>query len=88
MQNHPIDEAARIVGSQVALANELGVTKAAVNQWKQEGRKVPAEHCPTIERLTNGAVCCEHLNSDVDWNYVRSHPDQCQQHAVPPAGQP
>ncbi|WP_261659904.1 transcriptional regulator, partial [Cupriavidus gilardii] len=52
MKEHPIDMAARIVGSQVALAVHLSVTKAAVNQWKQPGRKVPAEHCPAIERLT------------------------------------
>lgn len=73
MKEHPIDIAARIVGSQVALARELSVTKAAVNQWKQPGRKVPAEHCPAIERLTGGKVRCEELRSDVDWAYLRDH---------------
>jgi len=71
MTPHPIDEAARIVGSQVALAGHLKVTKAAVNQWKLDGRKVPAEHCPAIERLTAGAVRCEDLRPDVDWGYLR-----------------
>lgn len=71
MKKDSIDEAARILGSQVALANALGVTKAAVNQWKRNNRKVPAEHCPAIERLTNGAVCCEDLRPDIDWEYLR-----------------
>ncbi|GAA0809166.1 transcriptional regulator [Cupriavidus gilardii] len=71
MKEHPIDMAARIVGSQVALAVHLSVTKAAVNQWKQPGRKVPAEHCPAIERLTGGLVRCELLRPDVDWAYLR-----------------
>jgi DNA-binding transcriptional regulator YdaS (Cro superfamily) len=55
-----------------ALAEKLGVTKGAVGQWKLPGRRVPAEHCPAIERLTEGAVRCEDLRPDVDWAIVRS----------------
>lgn len=62
---HPIDIAADVLGSQVALAKALHVTKAAVNQWKAPDRKVPAKHCPAIERLTNGVVRCQHLRPDV-----------------------
>jgi len=65
MTTNPIDEAARIVGSQVALAAALGVTKSAVNQWKAQGRKVPAKHCPAIERLTNNHVRCHDLRPDI-----------------------
>jgi DNA-binding transcriptional regulator YdaS (Cro superfamily) len=68
---HPIDEAAEIVGSQEALGHELGVSKSAVNQWKLPGRKVPADKCPAIERLTAGKVRCEKLRPDVDWAYLR-----------------
>lgn len=68
---HPIEKAAGIVGSQKALATALGVTKAAVWQWKEGGRQVPAEHCPGIERLTAGQVRCEELRPDVDWAYLR-----------------
>jgi DNA-binding transcriptional regulator YdaS (Cro superfamily) len=68
---HPIDRAAKLLGSQVALANALGVTKAAVGQWKDEGRRVPAEHCPAIERLTDGVVTCEELRPDVAWGVLR-----------------
>ncbi|WP_019700416.1 helix-turn-helix domain-containing protein [Paracidovorax oryzae] len=68
---HPIAKAARIVGSQRALAAALGVTKGAVWQWKEDDRQVPAEHCPHIERLTSGNVRCEDLRPDVDWGYLR-----------------
>lgn len=63
---HPIDAAANVVGSQAALAGLLGVTKGAVNQWKLDGRKVPIEHCATIERVTAGAVTRRDLRPD-DW---------------------
>lgn len=71
---HPIDRAVQIVGSQSALAASLGITKAAVWQWKEDGRKVPAEHCPSIERLTGGAVRCEDLRPDVNWAVLRGEP--------------
>lgn len=69
--DHPIDRAAKLLGSQAALAVALGVTRAAVGQWKDEGRKVPAEHCPLIEALTGGDVRCEELRPDVKWGEVR-----------------
>lgn len=53
---HPIAKAAAVVGSQVALAALLDVTKAAVGQWKLPGRQVPIEHCLAIERATGGHV--------------------------------
>jgi DNA-binding transcriptional regulator YdaS (Cro superfamily) len=68
---HPIDLAAAIVGSQSALAKLLGVTKAAVFQWKDSSRQVPAEYCPVIERLTRGRVRCEQLRPDIEWGVVR-----------------
>jgi DNA-binding transcriptional regulator YdaS (Cro superfamily) len=72
MADHPLDKAARAAGlTLAALADRLGVTRAAVAQWKQSGRHVPARHCPPIERLCNGRVRCEELNALVDWAYVR-----------------
>ena len=68
---HVIDKVADIVGSQRALADLLGVSRGAVNQWKDEGRKVPAEHCPLIERATGGQVRCEDLRPDVAWDVLR-----------------
>lgn len=69
--DHPVDRAAKVLGSQKALASALGVTKAAVGQWKDKGRRVPAEHCPSIERLTGGSVRCEDLRPDVAWDVLR-----------------
>ena len=74
---HPLDKAARIVGSQVELARRLGVSKGALNQWKDEGRQVPGRHCPSIERETRACgevVLCEELNTEIDWAYVRANP--------------
>ncbi|WP_150590745.1 helix-turn-helix domain-containing protein [Pandoraea eparura] len=67
----PLDKAIRIVGSATKLASALGVTKSAVGQWGEEGRRVPAEHCPEIERLTGHAVLCEELRPDIDWMVVK-----------------
>lgn len=66
---HPIEKAAEIAGSEKALADWLGVTKAAVWQWKQEGRKTPIEHCPEIERRTSGAVTRRDLRPN-DWHLI------------------
>jgi DNA-binding transcriptional regulator YdaS (Cro superfamily) len=70
----PIDRAAEIIGSQAALALVCGVSRGAVNQWKDEGRRVPAEYCPAIERATKGQVRCEELRPDIDWAYLRQSP--------------
>lgn len=84
----PVEAAARIIGSRVALARLLGVTKGAVWQWEHATR-VPAEHCPVIERITKGAVRCEDLRPDVDWGYLRgtapagAHPEAGTESALP-----
>ena len=67
----PLNKAIAIVGSMQLLADLLGITKGAVSQWKQDERKIPAEHCPQIERATDRAVMCEQLRPDVDWAYLR-----------------
>lgn len=66
---HPIEIAAEVAGSEKALADRLGVTKAAVWQWKQEGRKTPIEHCAAIERISGGAVTRRELRPD-DWDSI------------------
>lgn len=66
---HPLEEAAKVFGSEAALARALKVSRAALNQWKKPGRQVPAEHCPRIEALTG--VRCERLCPSVDWAYLR-----------------
>lgn len=71
MNEHPIDVAAGLLGGQAALASALGVSRGAVPQWKQEGRSIPAEHCPKVERLTAGKVTCEQLRPDIEWGVLR-----------------
>lgn len=66
---HPLVEAAQKFGSEAALARALGVSRGALNQWKKEGREVPAEHAPEIERLTG--VRCERLCPSVRWFVIR-----------------
>jgi DNA-binding transcriptional regulator YdaS (Cro superfamily) len=61
-----------------AFSDAIGVPYQVVQQWRKNG--VPAEHCPTIERLAG--VLCERLNSGVDWPYVRST-GQSPQHPPP-----
>ncbi|HJV73136.1 MAG TPA: helix-turn-helix domain-containing protein [Noviherbaspirillum sp.] len=67
-----LDKAVSIIGSMQSLADHLGVTKGAVGQWKLDGRRIPAEHCPAIERRVMGEVRCEDLRPDVDWKYLRT----------------
>lgn len=67
----PLSQALEIVGGPSRLAGMLGVTVQAVCFWRDGMRRIPAEHCPTIERSTRGAVRCESLRPDVDWAYLR-----------------
>lgn len=69
MSKHPIETAAASVGSYRALAEILGVTKGAVHQWMQSGRRVPIEHCAAIEVATGGVVTRQMLRRD-DWRSI------------------
>lgn len=65
-----LNEAILKIGTQSRLANAIGVAPQVVHNWIVRGR-VPAEHCPTIEKVTDGCVRCESLRPDVDWGYLR-----------------
>ncbi|MDH1701003.1 transcriptional regulator [Comamonas terrigena] len=80
---HPIEKAAEVAGSEKALADCLGVTKAAVWQWKQPGRKTPIEHCAAIERLCGHAVTRRELRPD-DWQAI--WPELAEPGGVPASG--
>jgi len=64
----PLEEAINRAGGVGALASRIGVAPSAPSMWKQRGR-VPAEHCPSIERETG--VRCERLRPDVAWEVLR-----------------
>lgn len=60
-------------GTSTALARKIGgkVVRQNVEYWLEEGRRVPAEHCPAIERETG--VRCESLRPDIPWGVLREH---------------
>lgn len=67
-----LQQAVEIAKGQAALAAAIGVKQQHVWNWlNREGAKVPAEHCPAIERATGGAVRCEDLRPDVAWGVLR-----------------
>ncbi|MBP7572597.1 MAG: helix-turn-helix domain-containing protein [Rhodoferax sp.] len=64
---HPLDVACREIGGRLELANALGVTVAAIGNWKTRG--VPIEHCTAIEQRVNGKVSRRELRPD-DWQKI------------------
>lgn len=72
VKTNSIIDACGKAGGQASLARIIGVSPAMVHQWTKGIRPIAAEHCPSIERATNGAVRCEDLRPDVDWGYLRA----------------
>lgn len=73
-EHSPILKACTVLGGQAELARLLGVTPGAINQWCNGRREVPAERCPSIERLTRekgAVVLCEQLRPDIEWAVLR-----------------
>lgn len=69
-----LTRAVEAMGGQSNLARALGVRQQHVWNWIHR-RRVPAEHCPAIERETRARgspVTCEELRPDVDWSVLRS----------------
>jgi DNA-binding transcriptional regulator YdaS (Cro superfamily) len=72
MNTSAIKTACEKVGGITAMANHLGITVGAVHQWTKGTKRVPAERCPVIEALTEGAVRVEELRPDVEWHHIRN----------------
>jgi len=68
-------QAIKLSGGQGALARAINSSPQAINNWLARG-KVPAQHCPSIELATFGAVTCEDLRPDVAWSVLRSSHEQ------------
>jgi DNA-binding transcriptional regulator YdaS (Cro superfamily) len=70
-QTKALRRAVVICGSQVALAKAVGrgLAQSNVSMWFTR-ENIPAEHCPTIERVTRGLVKCEQLRPDVEWAVI------------------
>lgn len=58
-----LDRAVAIAGSQEKLAASLGIVPMAISQWRK--RRIPAERCRDIERVTDGAVTACELRPDL-----------------------
>lgn len=75
MAQSSIKRACEIAGGISKMARALGVKPPTVAQWVSDKpsmrRKVPAERCPTIERVTKGEIRCEDLRPDIDWGVLR-----------------
>lgn len=72
-QADAVRRAARLLGSQRALAIALGVAPVNVSQWLSaasvKGRPVPPKQCVRIEALTGGVVSRRALRPD-DWQDI------------------
>ncbi|XVJ69922.1 MAG: helix-turn-helix domain-containing protein [Rhizobacter sp.] len=74
-EKQALARAVEVAGGQAALASALGFSDPRrVWPWFMAERRVPAEHCPAIERVTKerGApVFCEELRPDIPWDVLR-----------------
>lgn len=74
-EKEALHRAAQIVGGQAAFAALLGYKdRRNVWPWFNTDRRLPAEHCPAIERATRelgNVVTCEELRPDVAWDVLR-----------------
>ena len=72
-QADAVRRAAKLLGSQRALAIALGVAPVNVSQWlspaSAKGRPVPPKQCVRIEALTAGAVTRRELRPE-DWRDI------------------
>lgn len=80
-RSEELRRAIEAAGGAVAVAELLGVSRHAIYDFIRRGR-VPAEHCPKIERHSAGKTRCEDLNPSVDWAYVRAHSNSVEQVAA------
>jgi len=51
------------LGGPKRVAELLDLEYMAVWQWTKRG--IPLRHCPTIEKMTHGAITCEDMRPDV-----------------------
>ncbi len=67
----PVQVACAMLGGPAKLAAALDCSVQAVCFWRDGQRRIPAERCIEIERITQGAVRCEELRPDVNWAVLR-----------------
>lgn len=78
----PLDHAIRLGGGITKFAKSLGLkSHMVVYQWTKT--RVPAEHCPAIERETGAVIRCEDLRPDIEWCVLRQSPELVTPSAAP-----
>lgn len=55
----------KVFKSQKRLAESLGLEPMTVCQWFRPGRRIPAEHCLAIHRLSEGSIALSDLRPDL-----------------------
>lgn len=64
MSIQALDKACELMGGQGELADQLGIKSPSISEWRKR-KRVPAERCRAIERLTDGRVPCHELRPDL-----------------------
>lgn len=64
-------KAIKILGGRSPFASAMGKPGPTIDYWMSAAGRVPAEYCPTIERLTARKVTCEQLAPKVEWSVLR-----------------
>lgn len=59
-------------GGTTRLAESVGVAQPTVSRWSCGAKRPSVENCKRIEFATGGAVRCEELRPDLNWDHIRS----------------
>lgn len=70
MNSSHIKDIIRDAGGAKAIAKDRHIHESAVYNWIARGQ-IPAEHCPSLERLSGGLRRCEQMRTDVEWGVLR-----------------
>lgn len=63
--DHPLQVAVDLLGGQEALSRATTLSATQISQILHYKRPIPARHCLSVEKATNGAVTCHDLLPDV-----------------------
>lgn len=53
------------------VARETGLPQSFISKIASGEKPIPADRCPTFERITDRAVTCEEMRPDVEWHVLR-----------------
>lgn len=53
------------------VARETGLPQSFISKIASGVKPIPADRCPTFERITAREVTCEEMRPDVEWHVLR-----------------